>query len=210
MNADLILEVVSKLIAYIGSGAMLVLGLSSWLGKVWANRILEKDKLKYHTELENVKNKYNQELAKYKSKLEKDKAVQLRYSEYQFNLYHDLWGSLVGLRLTATNLWDVADQSNLYAFERQLRITTKNVEKNRLLFEESHYKQLIDILAKFGNFKFGKVLLIGLRKQIDNSNLSLNNQEIEFTIERNKKTKEDFTLLLEKLAKEFRSQIAGN
>lgn len=34
-----------------GAGAIPVIaGLSAWLGKIWANRILEQDRTKYHTQ----------------------------------------------------------------------------------------------------------------------------------------------------------------
>lgn len=39
----------------VGGSALVVWKLSDWLGKVWANRILEKDRLKYQKELEAVK-----------------------------------------------------------------------------------------------------------------------------------------------------------
>ena len=37
---------------------MLLLACSSWLGKVWANRILESEKSKYSKELESLRHQY--------------------------------------------------------------------------------------------------------------------------------------------------------
>lgn len=209
-TVNIIVDVVARIVAYIGTGAALVLALSSWLGKVWANRILEQDKLKYKAELEKVKSKYDQELEEYKSKLEKDKTMRLRYSEYQFKLYHELWGSLMGLQLTANNLWDVADLENLLAFVKQLRITNKTVEKNRLLIEEKHYQQLIVIFRAFGKFRIGKTILLELRREEMIDNYQIIEQNIADTVSVNKKIRDDFNSLLEKLAGEFRKQISGS
>jgi hypothetical protein len=48
-------NIVTFIVVPFGGASVIMLGLSSWLGKVWANRILEKDKLKYQAELEQMK-----------------------------------------------------------------------------------------------------------------------------------------------------------
>lgn len=40
----------------LGGSTAIVFGLSSWIGKIWANRLMEKDKLKYTKEIETLKN----------------------------------------------------------------------------------------------------------------------------------------------------------
>lgn len=50
-----IVTICISVVTGLGGSAVLIWALSSWLGKVWANRILQKDKLKYTTELEVVK-----------------------------------------------------------------------------------------------------------------------------------------------------------
>lgn len=34
------MEIVGKIIAALGGGAVIILGLSTWIGKIWANIIL--------------------------------------------------------------------------------------------------------------------------------------------------------------------------
>ena len=51
-----IFMVAGAILGSVGGASLLIMGLSSWLGKVWASRILEKDKLKYQSELEIIKN----------------------------------------------------------------------------------------------------------------------------------------------------------
>ncbi|WP_029655001.1 hypothetical protein [Marinobacter daepoensis] len=54
-------QVVAAALGAVGGAAVIILGLSSWLGKVWANRILEQDRFKYSQELELLKSA-NQDL----------------------------------------------------------------------------------------------------------------------------------------------------
>ncbi len=72
---------------YIGGGitaTAIIISLSSWLGKVWANRILEQDKAKYKiqvdTLLEDLRTKENKELFVHQLQFEKE-----------FEVYKQLW-----------------------------------------------------------------------------------------------------------------------
>jgi len=57
---DLAKIVVSVLVS-LGGGGAIVLGLSSWLGKVWAERLMEKEKAHYQKELEDFKAQLNRD-----------------------------------------------------------------------------------------------------------------------------------------------------
>jgi len=72
------------------TSGVIIIGLSSWLGKVWANRILEKDKLKYTSEIEWIKSKYIQELEKYKVQTEKSVFVHKLQYEKEFGIYIEI------------------------------------------------------------------------------------------------------------------------
>lgn len=58
MQLTQIINIATAIIASIGTSSLLIMGLSSWLGRVWAARILEADKLKYAKELEKNKSSY--------------------------------------------------------------------------------------------------------------------------------------------------------
>lgn len=209
MSPDVVADTISRILVYLGGGATVVFLLSSFLGKVWANRILEQDKLKYKSELEKVKKSYEEELEKYKDQLEREKSRYLRYSEYQFRLYNELWSYLSSLQLSANNLWTSANLNSLIAFIKQLALTTDAVEKTRLLIEEKHYKQLFKIITTFVRFKIGKTALV----EIENGVLkgadlrSITDDDIKLTIEDNRQLKKEYDNLLNSLAKEFRKQI---
>ncbi len=56
MTVDDVVTICSSVIIGLGGGSIIIWRLSNWLGKVWANRILAEDKLKYTQQLEIVKN----------------------------------------------------------------------------------------------------------------------------------------------------------
>ena len=55
MSITEIFSIAGAVVVSFGGGAAIVLALSSWLGKVWANRLMEADKSRYARELETVK-----------------------------------------------------------------------------------------------------------------------------------------------------------
>lgn len=62
----------------------IVFGLSAWMGKVWANRILEKDRAKYQSELQTL-------LADLRVKADKELLVHRLQFEREFAIYQELW-----------------------------------------------------------------------------------------------------------------------
>lgn len=57
-----ILKITASIVASVGGAGAIILGLSSWLGKVWADRIHLRTSAKYQQEIEEVRNRYNVEL----------------------------------------------------------------------------------------------------------------------------------------------------
>jgi len=57
MNISDIFAISGAVIGSVGGSALIILALSTWLGKVWANRILEQDRFRYKSEIEQLKNK---------------------------------------------------------------------------------------------------------------------------------------------------------
>lgn len=55
MEWETVFKFVTASIASIGAGGAIIFALSSWLGKVWANRILNEEKYKLGSELEKTK-----------------------------------------------------------------------------------------------------------------------------------------------------------
>lgn len=207
MPINEVFNIASAIILSLGSSSVIVIALSSWLGKVWANRILEKDKLKYRRELESTKIKYERQLENYKQHLEKSKLLFIRLSENQFTLYNNLWATLLKLKQTAEDLWQTTTVDNLMSFALHLDKTFNSIGKNRLIIEDSHYEKLQHVLETFSKFRLGKENLIKLRRMTDEQRKKLNMTNTVNFINENKKTKFDYENLLEDIVKDFKKQI---
>jgi hypothetical protein len=64
-----------SILASIGGGAAIVFAFSNWLGKIWANRLMEKEKAEHSRELESLKNSFLKETESYKIKLKKSELI---------------------------------------------------------------------------------------------------------------------------------------
>ena len=74
MSLSDVLQIVATGVMSIGGGGAIVLGLSSWLGKVWANRLMESEKETHARDLERLRSELQRtnevELSKLKEELE--------------------------------------------------------------------------------------------------------------------------------------------
>ena len=71
MGLKEIAAIAGTILASLGGGAAIVFAFSSWLGKVWANRLMEKERAEYNKELERLKSEFLKETESYKIKLKK-------------------------------------------------------------------------------------------------------------------------------------------
>ncbi len=75
MEIQEILELSGVILGSLGGGAAIMFGFSSWLGKVWANRLMEKEKAEYAQELESLRSQLTQDTESYKIKLKKSEFI---------------------------------------------------------------------------------------------------------------------------------------
>ncbi len=133
----------------------------------------------------------------------------------QLELYNKLWGHLCDLKFSADDLWEEASKKNLERFSKQLRLVSKEIEKNCLLLEESHYRKLKNIVDSMSKYEKGKGELIDLRENLKNvlrkiPSVKLSEFIEEKIIERNKDIKEEFENLLEKIKRDFKNKLGIN
>jgi len=185
----------------IGGTAVVIAGLSNWLGKVWATRIACEQSQKFQLEFDAIKR-------------EKDhlfdtlKTTSFRYSDSQFGLYNELWRSLVDLKSSGDNLWEQVSSKKVKEFAIQVKETSDAIERSALLIEDDHYQKLKKILKQFEAFQFGKQRLVGLRNKTAHGQ-NIEENEIRYTIDNNRQRKEEFTELLNELRSHFKEQISG-
>lgn len=71
MGLKELLELSGVILASLGGGSAIVFGFSSWLGKVWANRIMVQEKAKFERELREISTKWERELETHKERLKR-------------------------------------------------------------------------------------------------------------------------------------------
>lgn len=158
------------------------------------------DELRRHTEIElsKLKNKYSMELELMKMKLGP-------YSEKQFDIYNDLWTSLCDLKYSMLVLWEGASDQNFKKFSSNLEKTTTKLEKSALVFDETDYIELMNILNKFANYEMGKKTLIEYRRS---PNFTPYDSEIRDMISNNLAVKRQLLEYLPQIMNHLRNRIS--
>lgn len=207
-------QIISGVIVSVGGAAAIILGLASYLGKIWAKRYLE-----------SIKNEYKKEIESYKAALSLFKETTLRYSGQQFELYNQLWTSLCNLKSSADLLWSDTTRPNLVNFSKQLKSTIDEVEKSYLFIEEKHYTELSKLLNEFENYELGKRKLIQFQSAMTNEALehlfnhsdanepTERQQHLERSIklltEHNMERKRRYEKLIKTIGSDLKKQLSG-
>ena len=198
MSIDEIFMVSGSILGSIGGAAAIIFGFSTWLGKVWANRILEQDKLKYTSELEKIKSQLQNES-------QKQHLMFSLYFEGQFKLYNDLWVSLSKLQSGVEALWSEASSKNLKSFVSAVKRAKKQIRDSALLIEPEHYKEIMEVIESLENYRSGKEQLIFARRDLAN----IDQWQIEEIISENRNNRERITKFVNIMLEKMRAQIGG-
>ncbi|GLU57249.1 hypothetical protein Dfri01_67100 [Dyadobacter frigoris] len=193
MTTTEITKVVLGILAALGGGGAIVLGLSNYFGQFLAKRYEEKIKVKFQNEIN-----------EYQSQLDIIKKTTIRYSDKQFEHYSKLWASLYELKILADDLWQQANPARLEKFSKQLRLTKNEIEKASLFVEETHYKELTDTIKHFSEYQIGKSDLITYR-QAD----FYDNYQVQQMIANNGVKKSEFEKLILVVKADLKKQIRG-
>ncbi|WP_237061612.1 hypothetical protein [Microbulbifer zhoushanensis] len=194
-------EIILSIVGTLGGVSLVFWKLSDRLGKVWADRLIETDKRKYQKEIEKIKKEYEVHF-------DGIKAVLMRYSENQFDIYRELWGSLCELKLSTDMLWTSATPENVRSFSEQLHKSRFWLEKSSLFIEDEHYQTLRHVFEDFEQFLIGKESLIELRNMpgISENELMQRTRDI---VQGNSWHRDNFTHTLSSLRGYFRQHIRG-
>jgi hypothetical protein len=98
MNFNEIAVTSFSVLASVGIGSGIVLGLSRWLGKVWANRILEQDRDRYSRELESLKAQFEGTNRNRQAQLDKRIHVSRVQFETEFQALREVWKCISEVR----------------------------------------------------------------------------------------------------------------
>jgi len=204
-----VLYTAGAILTSLGGGALIVAAFSTWLGKVWASRILEKDKLKYQGEMEKIKSELNK-------KIHEHNVAVSRIDAQRADAIQKLYCCLVewfeaALAIRAPNKLadgDAIDAISTYQeWAKPLRATSEKLEKISLLYTilltEETYKKVAacGYTASMFSIEFCDVVF---------NNESLHPEEILNDIENARRKLEekyikDFEPAKEALINEFRT-----
>ncbi len=118
----------------IGGTAVVIAGLSNWLGRVWATRIASEESQKFQLKFDAIKREKDHLFDSLKS-------ASFRYSDSQFGLYNELWRSLVDLKTSADSLWEQVSAKKVKdlspeLFEGEVKRIAKNYRMYASWMEE--------------------------------------------------------------------------
>lgn len=151
MEIKEVFEIAGAILASLGGGSAIVLGLSSWLGKVWANRILENEKAEHSKDLEQYKRELTEELEKIKSL--NDKALYVSKAQYdnEYSIYLEIWSALNEVIIYSKMLYPIMESTPADKEERQ---KFKNEKYNNYVEKYNLFSFLIDKYAPFYKKEF--------------------------------------------------------
>lgn len=152
MSVDDTGQLVQTIIVSIGGTAVLVAGLISWLGKVWAGRLLEMDKLRSQSELEKLRSV----LGVYAKRFETEHA---QLFAKRVEVMEQIFRSLINIEAQAArSLWFVEAPQNPVEIRKQseklysdIRELGNYFDRNRIFLEEDICQSVRDALAKGSN-----------------------------------------------------------
>jgi len=179
------------------------------------NTATKEDIEKITSQVESVKQSYKIEFDKIQRKndliVSEIKDTKNRYNSKQFELYNELWSSLIDLKMSANDLWASATGKKLKDFSTKLFNAKVSIEKSSLLIEDTHYDELIRIIRKFEEFRIGKKDLITMRNRtISDIDQLLRDTYIDNIIEQNREVKTRYDDLLDTLKLQFKHTIRGS
>lgn len=141
-----IFEVAGAILMSLGGGSVIVFGLSSWLGKVWANRILENEKKAHQLEIENYKSQLAKSLEQVKSL--NDKALHISKIQYdkEFEIYQDIWEKSHDCIVEALDLCRRIEETPINTDEKQ---KWRHKKYSNFIEKYNEYSRTIDRYAPF-------------------------------------------------------------
>lgn len=141
-----IFQIAGAILASIGGSSVIILGLSSWLGKVWANRILEEEKKKHVLEIESYKSQLNKEINIVNSLIDKSLHVTKHQYDKEFSIYLEIWDKLSSCVIGTLNLYPKFENKPI----DEIELEEFNMEKYKNFVVD--YNEFSNTILKYSPF----------------------------------------------------------
>lgn len=103
-TATQIFEIAGAIILSVGGAGAVLLGLSSYVGKIWAQRILAQDRQKYETELEALKSRFEASNRELQGEIDKTIHIHRLHFETEFGALRSVWEKMAKMRRMMSSL----------------------------------------------------------------------------------------------------------
>ncbi len=150
------LEIAGTIIVSLGGGGLIVFGLSSWLGKVWADRLMQKEKATHDRDLEDFRAKavrrleeekahYERALEDFKSHLDRENKRAHQTFEERIAFYKEAMNPVIDL-ITESQRTGKLNQTMWLEFEKQRLATSIQFAMFASVDTSQAYDTLIDYI----------------------------------------------------------------
>jgi hypothetical protein len=155
-----------KLIGQLGGFAVVVAALSAWLSRIWAEKILEKDRQHYREELERLKGTYEAANKSVQAELDKRVHVYRVQFETEFKALSEIWAKITDLRSDMGSIRPFIDHNvegedvvekyrrRLLRFSKTLAELKTLVFKYAPFYPQNIYDKLWELLNLAGREEF--------------------------------------------------------
>jgi hypothetical protein len=162
---DDIFKILGAILVGLGGSSVIILGLSSWLGKIWAERIFQKEKHKYDIEFQNYMYNIDKEMQRLKTIDEKALYITKIQYEKEFEIYQNIWKALNECVRVTKNLYPKYEDSptneaeleeynnkKYKAYVEKFNNFSNIISSNAPFYQESFYNNLISLRIKCNQF----------------------------------------------------------
>jgi|GEM_PF-3541003 len=210
MTWDEFFRLSASMITSIGGAGLIIVALSSWLGKIWAERIFIEHRIKLRKEIEEVKKNHVTEIETYKAELEKARGDYHRFSNKKFEIIDQTWSAMLEIvdELKIYNKGDNDEEYKDFLIDLLGVITkySKIIKKNSLFFDDNIRNLLNDYVSA------SLAAISGISEKVKNVSKSTEGWKKEWNnifLEGQKKAMERENIL-NKIRIEFQRELGKN
>lgn len=189
-----LLKITALVITSLGGGGAVVFGLSNWLGKVWADRLMQKERAAYEREIENFKAKalqsleqekahYQHDLEEFKAQLSRDGERSTQTLRERVALYKQCCEPALELIMSGMDDKGAINEGAMLEFERKRLVTAATLGMFAPLPVFEAYNDTIeyiqDCFEKKRQFDFSEFRRLGfLFLNAIRRDLGINNEDL--------------------------------
>lgn len=122
-----------KVVASLGGAGLIIIGLSSWIGKIWADKLMETQRKQNQKEIEKFKSELHKELELLKAKNEKMNYITKTQFDAEFRMYQELSEACIETFISVNSVFPIKDKIET----EQFIITAR---ENTLIYGRTTYK----------------------------------------------------------------------